>query len=89
MAHRAPTIGPTVGGYLTDAFSWHWLFFINVVPGMRVTVAAFVLIDFGKGRAWSLFRNFDWVRDCCRWQRSRCAREYVLERRLQRLSLGE
>ena len=60
VATLAPTIGPTVGGYLTDAFSWHWLFFINVVPGIAVTVAAFVLIDFDEPD-WSLFRNFDWV----------------------------
>ena len=40
VATLAPTIGPTVGGYLTDALSWHWLFFINVVPGIVVTVAA-------------------------------------------------
>ena len=33
VATLAPTIGPTVGGYLTDALSWHWLFFINIVPG--------------------------------------------------------
>ena len=26
VATLAPTIGPTVGGYLTDWFSWHWLF---------------------------------------------------------------
>ena len=37
VATLAPTIGPTVGGYLTDAFSWHWLFLINVVPGIVVT----------------------------------------------------
>ncbi len=60
VATLAPTIGPTVGGYLTDAFSWHWLFFINVVPGIAVTVAAFVLIDFDEPD-WSLVRNFDWV----------------------------
>src|SRR5690242_13709779 len=40
VATLAPTIGPTVGGYLTDALSWHWLFFINVVPGALVTLAA-------------------------------------------------
>ena len=34
VATLAPTIGPTVGGYLTDALSWHWLFFINIVPGI-------------------------------------------------------
>src|SRR5260370_15939452 len=26
----APAIGPTLGGYITDNFSWHWIFFINV-----------------------------------------------------------
>jgi MFS transporter, DHA2 family, multidrug resistance protein len=26
----APTIGPTMGGYLTDNFSWRWIFYINV-----------------------------------------------------------
>jgi DHA2 family multidrug resistance protein len=60
VATLAPTIGPTVGGYLTDALSWHWLFFINIVPGIAVTVAAIVLIDFDEPD-WSLFRNFDWV----------------------------
>jgi DHA2 family multidrug resistance protein len=25
----APTVGPTLGGWLTDNFSWHWIFFIN------------------------------------------------------------
>src|SRR4029077_28088 len=40
VATLAPTIGPTVGGYLTDALSWHWLFFINIVPGLAVTAAA-------------------------------------------------
>src|SRR5690349_8006149 len=60
VATLAPTIGPTVGGYLTDALSWHWLFFINIVPGVAVTIAAIVLIDFDKPD-WSLLRNFDWV----------------------------
>jgi MFS transporter, DHA2 family, multidrug resistance protein len=60
VATLAPTIGPTVGGYLTDALSWHWLFFINVVPGALVTLAALTLIDFDQPD-YSLFDNFDWV----------------------------
>ena len=60
VATLAPTIGPTVGGYLTDALSWHWLFFINVVPGIGVAIAAFMLIDFDKPD-FKLFENFDWV----------------------------
>jgi DHA2 family multidrug resistance protein len=60
VATLAPTIGPTVGGYLTDQLSWHWLFFINVVPGIGVTLAALALIDFDEPH-WALFENFDWV----------------------------
>ncbi|UCI09730.1 DHA2 family efflux MFS transporter permease subunit [Mesorhizobium sp. B1-1-8] len=30
----APTVGPTIGGWLTDNFSWHWIFFINVPFGI-------------------------------------------------------
>src|SRR5580704_557300 len=60
VATLAPTIGPTVGGYLTDSFSWHWLFFINVVPGIVVTIAAITLIDFDQPD-FSLFETFDWV----------------------------
>src|SRR5499425_68847 len=59
VATLAPTIGPTVGGYLTDQLSWHWLFFINVVPGIAVTAAALVLIDFDKPN-FKLFEHFDW-----------------------------
>jgi DHA2 family multidrug resistance protein len=60
VATLAPTIGPTVGGYLTDALSWHWLFFINIVPGIAVTITALALIDFDKPD-YSLFENFDFV----------------------------
>jgi DHA2 family multidrug resistance protein len=30
----APAIGPTVGGWITDNYSWHWIFFINVPIGL-------------------------------------------------------
>jgi DHA2 family multidrug resistance protein len=59
IATLAPTIGPTIGGYLTEHFSWHWLFFINIVPGIAVTLAAIALIDFDQPD-YSLFENFDW-----------------------------
>ncbi|MBV1705226.1 MAG: DHA2 family efflux MFS transporter permease subunit [Hyphomicrobiales bacterium] len=60
VATLAPTIGPTVGGYLTDWFSWHWLFLINVVPGIFVTVSCWFLIDFDKPD-WKLLDDFDWA----------------------------
>jgi DHA2 family multidrug resistance protein len=30
----APTVGPTIGGWLTDNYSWHWIFFINIPFGI-------------------------------------------------------
>jgi DHA2 family multidrug resistance protein len=35
-----PAFGPLAGGYLTDAFSWQWIFDVNIVPG---TVSAIVI----------------------------------------------
>ncbi|MDO6681799.1 MULTISPECIES: DHA2 family efflux MFS transporter permease subunit [unclassified Oceanobacter] len=32
----APSIGPTLGGWLTETFSWHYLFYLNVIPGAAV-----------------------------------------------------
>ncbi len=29
-----PSVGPTLGGILTDNFSWRWIFFINLLPGL-------------------------------------------------------
>jgi DHA2 family multidrug resistance protein len=60
VATLAPTIGPTVGGYLTDLFSWHWLFLVNVLPGIIVTTVSWFLIDFDKPD-FKLLKQFDWI----------------------------
>ena len=60
VATLAPTIGPTLGGYLTDLFSWHWLFLVNIVPGIFVTVSTYLLVDFDEPD-FSLFKSFDWA----------------------------
>ena len=39
----APTLGPTLGGYITDNASWHWCFFINLPIGLA---SAFFVITF-------------------------------------------
>jgi len=60
VATLAPTIGPTVGGYLSHAFSWHWLFLVNIVPGIIVTIVTWNFIDFDKPQL-SLMKKFDWL----------------------------
>jgi DHA2 family multidrug resistance protein len=46
-AGLAPTLGPVIGGWITDDWSWHWLFYINIVPGMAAAalVPVFVKLD--------------------------------------------
>ena len=41
----APAIGPTLGGWITDNFSWHWIFLINVPIGTALFFAARALIQ--------------------------------------------
>jgi MFS transporter, DHA2 family, multidrug resistance protein len=59
VATLAPTIGPTVGGYITDALSWHWLFFINVIPGLVIIIGVWTLVDFDQPN-FELLDHFDW-----------------------------
>lgn len=59
VATLAPTIGPTVGGYITDLMSWNWLFFINVVPGIGITIGVLALVDFDEPH-FELLDRFDW-----------------------------
>jgi DHA2 family multidrug resistance protein len=41
----APALGPILGGYLTDNYSWHWVFLINVPVGALAFVASFLLLE--------------------------------------------
>jgi DHA2 family multidrug resistance protein len=36
-----PTFGPTIGGYITDNFSWHWIFFVNIPIGILATFLSY------------------------------------------------
>jgi MFS transporter, DHA2 family, multidrug resistance protein len=48
MAVLAPTIGPVVGGWITETWSWHWLFLINVAPGLLAAAATPFLLPQDK-----------------------------------------
>ena len=44
IASVAPTLGPVIGGWITDTLNWHWLFYVNLLPGIAVTVLAPLLV---------------------------------------------
>jgi len=44
VAVLAPTVGPIVGGWITQTYSWHWLFLINLAPGVVCALAASFLL---------------------------------------------
>jgi MFS transporter, DHA2 family, multidrug resistance protein len=58
ILNLSSTLGPTIGGYLTDTFSWHWLFLVNIVPGVAVAITVWLAVDIDKPEL-SLLRHFD------------------------------
>ncbi|RDI99391.1 MFS transporter [Dyella solisilvae] len=60
IASLAPTLGPTLGGWITDNYSWHWLFFINLIPGTFVTFAVPALVNIDEPDL-SLLKKGDWL----------------------------
>jgi MFS transporter, DHA2 family, multidrug resistance protein len=47
FALLAPTLGPVIGGYLTQTHSWNWIFLINIVPGLAVTAVVALCVRSG------------------------------------------
>ena len=48
LAVLAPTVGPVVGGWVTSTYSWHWLFLINIGPGVVCALGAALLLPVEK-----------------------------------------
>jgi DHA2 family multidrug resistance protein len=63
VAVLAPSIGPTLGGWITDNFSWRWIFFINIPVGILAFILVTRMVD---DPPWivpdrSLLRRMDYV----------------------------
>src|ERR1035438_6323700 len=63
VAVLAPSIGPTLGGWITDNFSWRWIFYINIPVGI---LAAILVTRFVEDPPWikpdrSRFFKMDYV----------------------------
>ena len=60
----APTAGPVLGGYLTESYSWHALFLINLLPGTLITLCVAIFVNVDKPD-WSLLRRIDFPGVLC------------------------
>ncbi len=60
IASVAPTLGPVIGGWITDTLDWRWLFYINLLPGALVAVFTPMLVKIDKPD-WSLLKGADYL----------------------------
>src|SRR3954453_19802499 len=52
-----PIMGPTLGGWLTETYSWHWVFLVNLPVGVLTVLGLLVFMDETKRQA---HLTFDW-----------------------------
>jgi DHA2 family multidrug resistance protein len=56
----APSLGAASGGYITAMLSWHWLFLVNLVPGLIVAALVWIYADIDRARP-HLLRSIDYA----------------------------
>ncbi|WP_256582230.1 DHA2 family efflux MFS transporter permease subunit [Pseudomonas sp. MYb185] len=56
----APSIGPTLGGWLTENYGWEFIFYINIVPGALMTLGLLYGLDKSEPR-WELLKKGDYA----------------------------
>src|SRR5437879_5163990 len=60
IAAVAPTLGPVIGGWITDTLNWHWLFYINLLPGLAITLLVPMLVRIDQPKH-ALLRGADYI----------------------------
>jgi DHA2 family multidrug resistance protein len=60
IATLAPTLGPVIGGWITDTLDWHWLFYVNLIPGLAITLSIPVLVHIDEPDL-ALLRGADYL----------------------------
>jgi DHA2 family multidrug resistance protein len=60
VATFAPAIGPTAGGWLTENLSWHYIFYLNVVPGLAAIALQLFALDRERMQL-SELKQGDWL----------------------------
>ena len=60
LAVLAPTLGPIAGGWITEHYTWHWLFLINAAPGLAALIVGMLFLPRGELRLQFLV-GLDWL----------------------------
>jgi MFS transporter, DHA2 family, multidrug resistance protein len=60
----APSIGPTLGGWLTNNLSWHYIFYLNVIPGLLLIAGVWYGIKAQRPQP-ELLKQGDWWGIAC------------------------
>jgi MFS transporter, DHA2 family, multidrug resistance protein len=60
LAVLGPAFGPIIGGWLTEHYSWHWLFLINVGPGLLAVLTGLIFLPRVK-QQWNILGELDWL----------------------------
>ncbi len=60
LAVLAPAFGPIIGGWLTEHYTWHWLFLINVGPGIVAAIVGLLFLP-RVSPHWRILRELDWL----------------------------
>lgn len=55
----APSVGPTIGGWLTENYGWQYIFYLNVVPGLLLLTAVWYAVE-PKPLQLGLLKQGDW-----------------------------
>ncbi|MCW8306241.1 DHA2 family efflux MFS transporter permease subunit [Acidiphilium sp. PA] len=59
IASVAPSLGPVIGGWITDTLGWPWLFYVNLIPGVLVAAGVAAMVDIDRPDL-SLLRGADY-----------------------------
>jgi DHA2 family multidrug resistance protein len=54
-----PTIGPTMGGFITEDYSWSWIFYVNIPIGIAAAVSCYFLLTESPIKA--VIKKIDWT----------------------------
>jgi MFS transporter, DHA2 family, multidrug resistance protein len=60
LAVLGPAFGPIIGGWLTEHYSWHWLFLINVGPGIVATIMGLIFLPRVLPQ-FRILKELDWL----------------------------